>query len=162
MGSEGGNSLPVMQGCTKGSLGQGTEQAGAATGHPGAEPAWGSWQPAAASPARGCLLAHVDVHSCRRAWPATTTAWPPCSSTSNCSRLRSVPLPQERQIPPLGSARAPGDPAQTGEALWSHPKLLAFSFYVGFSWPETELLLLKDSSFCSSCHLYVCVFPLPP
>lgn len=128
---------------------------------PGAEPAWGSWQPAAASPARGCLLAHVDVHSCRRAWPATT-AWPPCSSTSDCSRLRSIPLPQERQIPPLGSARAPGDPAQTGEALRSHPKLLAFSFYVGFSWPETELLLLRDSSFCSSCHLYVCVFPLPP
>ena len=160
MGSEGGKSLSAMQARTKESPGQSRLERSQAT--PGAEPVWGSWQPAAASPACGCLLAHIGVRSYRHAQPATTAAWPPCSSAGQLLQDRVHPAAPGEADPPLGSARAPRAPAQAGEALRSHPKLLVFSFCVDFSWPETELLILKDSSFCSSCHLYVCVFPLPP
>lgn len=122
VGSEGGNSLPAKQRCAKESPGQSRLERSQAT--PGPEPAWGSRQPAAASPACGHLLAHVGAHSSRCAWPTTTAAWPPRSSANNCCRFGSIPLPRERQI----LLWAPRAPAQAGEVLQSHPKLLAFSF----------------------------------
>lgn len=116
-----------MQGCTKESPGQSRLEQSQAT--PGTEPAWVGLL--AACSCKPCLWLSPSTHRCALMQACMASHHGSLASPllhGQLLRAQIHPTAPEEADPSLGSAKAQRAPAQAGEVLQSHPKLLAFSF----------------------------------